>query len=207
MIRALVFSLLMLIGLSPALQAATGEEQLQAFLKDLKTLKAEFQQTLELPDNGGVYLTHGTFYLKRPGLLRWEYAAPNQQLIVADGTRVWLQDFELEQISHRSQAAALDGTPAQLLSGQGPIQDHFKIKELQQQDGVQWIELLPKDDNAQFKSLRLALVDNELWRLDMYDNFGQTTRFVFTNIQRNPNLNPDLFVFKPPSGVDLIGDL
>jgi outer membrane lipoprotein carrier protein len=41
----------------------------------------------------------------------------------------------------------------------------------------------------------------------MADNFGQTTRFLFTNVQRNPALDDKLFDFTPPPAIDLIGDL
>ncbi|MBT3058109.1 MAG: outer membrane lipoprotein chaperone LolA [Candidatus Thiodiazotropha sp.] len=205
-LQALIF--LLATGLvQPPLWAMNGPQQLDAFLKDLTTLKADFQQTLEQQDDDRLYISNGVFYLKRPGLLRWEYNTPSEQLIVADGERIWLYDIELEQVSHRSQEAALVGTPAQLLSGQAPISDHFTIQDMGEEDGLHWVELLPKEEEAQFSSLRLALIDNQLQRMEMIDNFGQTTRFVFDNIRRNPELDAALFTFQPPPLVDLIGDL
>jgi outer membrane lipoprotein carrier protein len=192
--------------ISPSLWAQSGIQQLEAFLEDLKTLQADFRQTLQQPDDDQVYGSNGVFYLKRPGLLRWEYQTPNQQLIVADGNRIWLHDIELEQVSHRSQKAALNGTPAQLLSGVGPVSQHFQVIELGEQDNLAWVELLPKEKEAQFSRVRLALHANRLERMEMYDNFGQVTRFFFDNIQRNPKLSDSLFKFEPPPLIDLIGD-
>ncbi|MCU7859154.1 MAG: outer membrane lipoprotein chaperone LolA [Candidatus Thiodiazotropha sp. (ex Lucinoma kastoroae)] len=199
--------LFFLLTLTQTIWADDGPQQLERFLKDLNTLQADFRQTLEQQDDGPVYISHGVFYLKRPGLLRWEYDAPGEQLIVADGDRIWLHDIELEQVSHRSQQAALKGTPAQLLSDLAPITDHFQVNDLGEQDGLSWVELLPKEKEAQFASVRLALNDNRLQRMVMVDNFGQTTRFFFDNVQRNPTLNDALFKFVPPSTIDLIGDL
>ncbi|MET0068863.1 MAG: outer membrane lipoprotein chaperone LolA [Candidatus Thiodiazotropha sp.] len=199
--------ILLATGLAQPLWAMNGPQQLDAFLKDLTTLQADFQQTLEQQDDDRLYISNGVFYLKRPGLLRWEYNTPNEQLIVADGERIWLYDIELEQVSHRSQQAALVGTPAQLLSGQAPISDHFTIQDMGEEDGLHWVELTPKEEEAQFSSLRLALNESQLQRMEMTDNFGQTTRFVFDNIQRNPELDAALFTFQPPPLVDLIGDL
>ncbi|MCU7802487.1 MAG: outer membrane lipoprotein chaperone LolA [Candidatus Thiodiazotropha sp. (ex Lucinoma borealis)] len=199
--------LFLLLTLTQTIWADDGPQQLELFLKDLNTLQADFRQTLEQQDDGPVYISHGVFYLKRPGLLRWEYDAPGEQLIVADGDRIWLHDIELEQVSHRSQQAALKGTPAQLLSDLAPITDHFQVNDLGEQDGLSWVELLPKEKEAQFASVRLALNDNRLQRMVMADNFGQTTRFFFDNVQRNPTLNDALFKFVPPSMIDLIGDL
>jgi outer membrane lipoprotein carrier protein len=205
-IKRMIFSLLLLLAPLSVLQAADGKDLLKHFLQGLTTLQADFQQTLEQPDEGGILSSSGTFYLKRPGQLRWEYQPPNDQLIVADGKRIWLYDRELEQVSHRSQKAALEGTPAQLLSTAGPLDQHFEIKDLGVQDGLNWVELLPKDKESQFHSVRLALTDKALLRMEMSDNFGQTTRFLFSNVQRNPGLDDKLFDFQPPSGIDLIGD-
>jgi outer membrane lipoprotein carrier protein len=188
-------------------QAADGKAMLEQFLQGLNTLEADFQQILEQPEQAGVLFSSGTFYLKRPGRLRWEYNPPNDQLIVADGKRIWLYDKELEQVSHRSQKAALEGTPAQFLSNAGPLDKHFEIKDLGQEEGLTWVELLPKDKDSQFRSVRLALADNQLMRMEMSDNFGQTTHFMFTNMQRNPKLDDELFEFTPPPAIDLIGDM
>ncbi len=196
---------LILLGAVQPLWALNGPQQLEAFLKDLTTLQADFEQTLQQDDQA--YTSNGVFYLKRPGLLRWEYTTPSEQLIVADGDRIWLYDIELEQVSHRSQQAALVGTPAQLLSDQAPISEHFQVNDLGEVDGLSWVELLPREKESQFSSLRLALNENNLQRMEMIDNFGQTTRFVFDNLQRNLALDAALFTFKPPPMIDLIGDL
>lgn len=201
-----LFITLALLGFIQPLWALSGPQQLEAFLEDLTTLQADFEQTLQQDDEAS-YTSSGVFYLKRPGQLRWEYTAPSEQLIVADGDRIWLYDIELEQVSHRSQQAALVGTPAQLLSDQAPISEHFQVNDLGETDGLNWVELLPKGKESQFASLRLALNDNSLQRMEMVDNFGQTTRFVFNNIRRNPTLDATLFKFKPPPMIDLIGDL
>jgi outer membrane lipoprotein carrier protein len=38
------------------------------------------------------------------------------------------------------------------------------------------------------------------------DSFGNITQFNFTNMQRNPQLEPGLFRFAPPPGADVVGD-
>jgi outer membrane lipoprotein carrier protein len=205
--QRLILVLILLLTPLTMLHAADGKALLERFLHDLTTLQADFQQTLEQPDQSGVLFSSGTFYLKRPGRLRWEYDPPNDQLIVADGRRIWLYDKQLEQVSHRSQKTALEGTPAQLLSSTGPLEEHFEIKDIGVQAGFNWVELLPKDQDSQFRSVRLALTEQRLLRMEMADNFGQTTRFEFTHMQRNPQLDDGLFDFTPPPAVDLIGDL
>jgi outer membrane lipoprotein carrier protein len=198
---------LLLICAAPTLWAESGLRQLNAFLQDLNTLQAGFRQTVQPTDDDNVYTSSGVFYLKRPGQLRWEYEDPATQVIVADGKRIWLHDLELEQVSHRSQKAALKGTPAQLLSGTAPVEEHFELQDLGERDGLSWVELRPREKEAQFEKLRLGLADDQLGRMEMYDKFGQITRFFFFDLKRNPKLSPELFVFVPPPQIDLIGDL
>ena len=199
--------LLMLIQALPGAAAASGTQQFENFMQNLHTLKAGFRQTVQRPDDDTVYASNGVFYLKRPGQLRWEYEDPPTQVIVADGKRIWLHDIELEQVSHRSQKAALEGTPGQLLSGSKPVEESFELEELGEQEGFDWIELRPRDKEAQFTRVQLGFADDTLQNMAMYDSFGQVTRFIFYDMQRNPELSPELFVFVPPSQIDLIGDL
>lgn len=65
--------------------------RLEAYLEDLKTLSGDFTQ---VSPSGGV--TTGKFYLRRPGLLRFEYDPPTPLLIVANGGMIYVRDEALE---------------------------------------------------------------------------------------------------------------
>ena len=144
--------------------------------------------------------SQGTLYLKRPGKFRWEYDAPIKQLIVADGKQVWLHDLELDQVSHQSEGKALDGTPAQLLTSEEPIERQFKVSPWNNGDEREWVELQPKAKDSQVTRIRIGFVGERLDTLLMEDSFGQLTRFTFTGTKRNPTLDDKLFRFKQPTG-------
>lgn len=203
-----LFTKLMLGGLllvTAGVQAASGPEQLDRFLQGLNTLSARFEQAIINASQGDAGYAEGTLYLQRPGRFRWEYRIPDQ-LIVADGKRVWVYDKELEQISHWGQKSALQGTPALLLSDTGPLQDNFQVIDVGHRNGYEWAELRPRYEDSEFDRILLAFTENELQRMEIADNFGQITRFRFTQIRRNPGLEPDLFHFEPPSGIDLFSE-
>jgi len=190
----------LLILCSSVLAASTGEERLRNYLKGLNTLSSEFRQFTLSADGGRMIESEGTLYLQRPGRFRWEYRAPMEQVIVADGDRVWLHDIELDQISHQSQAKALDGTPAQLLASDEPIERHFAILPWNPDDGRDWVELQPKDADGQIKRIRIGFVGKDLDTLLMEDNFGQLTRFSFSGTKRNLKLDSHLFKMESPIG-------
>lgn len=196
--------LTLVAGPTPAQAAPSGEERLRAYLKGLETLSADFRQFTLSADGGRMIESEGTLYLKRPGRFRWEYRAPMEQIIVADGNRVWLHDIELDQISHQSQASALEGTPAQLLASNEPIERHFEIRNWNPDDGRDWVELQPKDAEGQVARIRIGFIGEALDTLLMEDSFGQITRFSFLATKRNPKLDPKLFVMEQPIGGDFL---
>ena len=189
---------------SIALAAPSGEARLKDYLKGLNTLTSEFHQYTLSADGGRMIESEGTFYLQRPGRFRWEYRAPMEQVIVADGDRVWLHDVELDQISHQSQSSALDGTPAQLLASNEPIDRHFEIVTWDPGDGRDWVELQPKKADGQVTRIRIGFIGEALDTLLMEDSFGQITRFSFLDTKRNPKLDAKLFKLDRPIGGDFL---
>lgn len=199
------FRSLLLLLLLPSLSwAGSGPEHLKAFLKDLVTLQAKFEQSILDKTHSRAERFQGVFSLKRPGLFRWDYQEPYEQLIVADGDRIWVYDSDLEQVSNTDEADALKGTPAQLLSDTAPLEANFEVIDIGDSQGMNWVELIPRDEESQFIRILLAFVDTELRRMEMADQFGQVTRFQFYDIRRNTELDDKLFVFIPPKEFDIL---
>lgn len=195
--------LLVLFLWDPAF-AATGAERLESYLRGLTSLSSRFQQITLSADGGRMVESSGTLYLQRPGKFRWEYDSPVKQVIIADGKRVWLHDLELNQISHQSQGKALNGTPAQLLAADEPIDRHFEVLPWDGGDEREWVELQPRARDTQVVRIRIGFIGDRLDTLLMEDSFSQLTRFTFTATERNRTLASDLFRFEESTGGDFL---
>jgi outer membrane lipoprotein carrier protein len=181
--------------------------KLNDFVKNVVTFKANFQQTV-LDTKGNVMeQAQGQFALYRPGKFRWDYKQPFPQHIVADGQYIWFYDVDLEQVTVKSQQEALADTPATLLSGNTMPEDKYLLTDIPSDDGMFWVELIPKDVDNSFQTIALAFDENSLRTMIMKDSFDQRTRLVFTQVEKNPNLAKDAFLFIPPMGVDVVGDI
>ncbi|WP_462320954.1 outer membrane lipoprotein chaperone LolA [Halochromatium sp.] len=201
----LLMLLLPLMTLLSAPQArADGIAELKDYLSGLNSLSADFRQITISADGGQMIESTGTFYLLRPNRFRWDYETPNEQQIVADGSRIYVHDKELEQVTHSSQKKILDGTPAQLLASEQPVEDYFTLSNLDEGDGRTWVELIPKTEDTEVVKLRIAFTDGQLDNLLMEDRFGQLTRFIFTDLERNPQLDYAMFRFERPAGSDFL---
>jgi outer membrane lipoprotein carrier protein len=147
----------------------------------------------------------GRLYLQKPGRFRWDYREPNEQLIVSDGTNVWLFDQELEQVTVKPIDESLATTPALLLAGKAGVAESFTVSDAGTREGIDWILLVPKRADTDFLEFRLGFVRGELRAMELKDKLQQNTRIEFSDVKRNARLGAELFTFKPPDGVDVIG--
>jgi len=183
---------------------ARAAARLTAALESLQGLRAEFRQTVTDASGERIESAAGRVSLARPGRFRWDYRTP-PQLIVSDGTTVWLYDVDLAQVTVRAASESLAGTPARLLSGVGDLAEEFAISDGGEAEGLAWSRLTPRDGDGDFSELSVGIAGGELRRITLMDRLGQTTRLEFTRIERNPRFEPATFTFIPPPGVDVVG--
>jgi outer membrane lipoprotein carrier protein len=202
-VTRLLFPILLIASASAEEPGAA--DQLAAFLDETVTLSAAFEQILLEVDGEPGEVSRGRFYLNRPGRFRWEYREPVEQLVVGDGTRLWMYDQDLEQVTVRALDEGLAGTPAMLLSGEGSLEESFRLGASYEEDGLSWIELMPLAEPAEFQGLRVGLADGLMRVMEVRDNLDQVSRIEFSDIARNTDLDEAMFRFEPPDGVDVIG--
>jgi outer membrane lipoprotein carrier protein len=189
------------------LQAAdAGIARMQAFLKDVKTLKADFTQVVLDANLKQLKQSTGTLLIKRPNRFRWDYAKPDAETVVADGRHLWLYDVALQQVTVKPLGATLAASPAVLLAGSNDVDKGFTVTDQGEKDGLAWVALTPKAKDSDFDSVRLGFKGEDVAEMDLKDNLGNTTRISFDHIQRNPEISDESFRFVPPAGADVIGD-
>jgi outer membrane lipoprotein carrier protein len=184
--------------------AEDGPARLRAFLGDLRTLEARFVQERFDESGTSVERSEGTLKLARPARFLWDYATPLRQQVVSDGREVFLYDVELEQVTVESLSDALSSSPAALLGAENDIDALYELSELPPEDGLTWVALAARDEEADFAGIRLAFDERTLKVMELDDNFGQRTRIEFFEVQVNPPIPPSTFEFVPPAGVDVV---
>ena len=178
---------------------------LDKFLTETQTMSAKFKQTLKSADGKLLQESAGVFYLQRPGRFRWNYTQPYPQEIVSDGEQVWIYDVDLEQVTVQKQGTGRDNTPMALLQNRKNLEEAFEIHERGEEAGMHRIELLNKQLDSDFDRVLVGLDQQGLRFLQLHDQFEQTTYIYFTELKSNPELDPAIFEFIPPEGVDVFG--
>jgi outer membrane lipoprotein carrier protein len=192
--------------------AAAHGTPLDAYLEGLSTLRARFEQTLADAQGHEIDRATGNLIVVRPGKFSWEihpeHAGPAPsagQLMVADGRNVWFLDRDLDQVTVKPVDAALTATPAMLLSGTVDLHKSFKVTPAGLREGLDWVLVEPKSQEADFKSALFGFDHGNLKRMILEDKLGQLATINFEQAQRNAPVAPAEVSFTPPPGTDVIG--
>lgn len=188
-----------------ASDAVDGEQLLKNFLRDVRTMSGRFEQSLVDANDDTVERSSGHFDIKRPGQLRWKYEEPYQQILVADGLNVWSYDVDLAQVTVKPQAEVLSSTPALLLGGSTDVLQDFEYVGTSRHRNTDWVRLLPKRSDSSFESVEFGFDDGKLTRMIFSDNLDQTTLVALFDVVLNEAIDPAVFRFSPPEGVDVVG--
>ena len=196
----------LLLAVAPGLAVAADVETLKTLLNQTTTAKARFQQVVMDKNRKTLQQASGTMEFARPGRFRWEYQKPYEQTIVGDGTRLWIYDKDLNQVTVRKLDRALGASPAALLAGSNEIEKSYSLKASGNEGGLDWLEAVPRTQDTAFERIRLGLGKGGLEAMELKDQFGQTTMIKFSELQRNVKIPSDSFRFTPPKGADVISE-
>ncbi len=205
---------------------ATAPTPLDRYLKNLKTLRVQFLQTIADAQGAEVGRSTGTLIVERPGKFRWDIhpqstaqgaaagntgaaaqsSPPGGQLMVSDGRNLWYLDRDLQQVTVRPMTAALSATPAMLLSGTVDVREHFTESSAGMRDGLDWVYVEPRSTEADFKSALFGFDSKgTLQRMILEDKLGQIVTIIFQDVAVNVPVAASELTFTPPAGADVIG--
>jgi outer membrane lipoprotein carrier protein len=199
------------LAFASLLAHADAVDTLKEFIRDVKTGRAQFTQTVTSPDGAKKKTSSGSFEFARPNRFRFAYAKPFEQLIVADGQKVWIFDADLNQASSRKFSSALGATPAALLAG-GSLDKDFDLSPVAvkdtpkdtAKDGLAWVQATPKVTEGAFKSVRVGFRGKDLAAVEIIDAFDQRSLLEFSQFVAGVNFPDATFRFTPPAGADVI---
>ena len=196
----------LILAVLPATSFATGITELKAFIAQTKTAQAHFTQVVLDKSGNAKQQTQGTMAFSRPGKFRWSYDKPYEQLIIGDGSKIYLYDVDLAQVTIKKLDQALGSSPAALLAGNNEIEKFYILADAGMHDGLNWLTATPKDKDSSFNQIQMGFSQNNLVEMKIRDNFGLTTQLKLSQLVRNPKLPSSTFTFTPPTGVDVISD-
>ncbi len=185
--------------LNPTLQA------IEKHYNSANSLKLEFSEAL-LASRRPTQNESGILYLRKPGRMRWEYAAPVGKVFLSDGKNTWAYDPD----EHKAEKGSLKQiedmrAPLAFLLGKLDFHKDFKSFEAHTEGNANWIVALPKSQNLPYTQVEfLPMPNGSLQKVRVTNQDQSKLEFTFTNEQLNVPVADNLFVFRAPAGVQIV---
>lgn len=194
-----LFSLLICL---PLLAQASALEQFKAFVAGSKSARGEFTQRMVKEEGGKMRVSStasGVFLFARPGKFIWTYQKPYEQILQADGEKLFIYDKDLNQVTIKILGNAIGTSPAAILFGSNDLEKNFTLSEGGLREGIEWLQAIPKAKDTSFEKIGIGLKDGMPVAMELRDSFGQISLLSFTKFEKNPSLPANQFHFALPN--------
>ena len=160
-------------------------------------------QAMEISDEAT-----GKIYVRRPGMMRWEYENPERQIIIANDRELWIYRPEDNQVMVGAAPKFFgDGKGAGFLADIKVLRRKFDISVLENLDPATYaLKLNPIEDTLDVSEIHLYVSKSTfvIQRVVTYNPYGDETSIDLINsrFDRIPDLA--LFDFTIPEGTDVL---
>ena len=199
--------LLALLLSVPLVVNAAALEQFRTFVAVTKSARGEFTQRMVKEEGGKLHTSapsSGSFLFARPGKFIWSYQKPYEQVLQADGEKLFIYDKDLNQVTVRTLGNAIGSSPAAILFGSNDLEKNFTLSEAGTRDGIEWLQAIPKAKDTQFEKIGIGLIEGIPVAMELRDSFGQVSLLSFTKFEKNPSISSGQFKFTMPKGADVL---
>jgi outer membrane lipoprotein carrier protein len=185
--------------------AATLDEmvdRIQKIFSEITDLQGSFAQTSYIKDLEETQKYSGTFFLKKPSSVMWEYAKPRDEKVVIRDTDTWIyKKAENQVIKTKFTKEAYSQVPIALLSGMERIRDDFALSVPEENA----LQLVPKQRIGFIKTIVMEVVpgDFPVKTFTVIDTYGNIIMIELSGVKINPGLDDSLFIFTPPPGAEV----
>ena len=208
-INSIVF-IFILVGGNLSHAETSEQDALDAVQKNYEkvlTYEAEFIQKSYIKMMDKTQYVKGTVIIKKPGKMKWSYGAPDTQVLISDGSTLWLYVPDEEQATKVPiESIYSSNTPALFLAGKGKLMQTFNIESVNLDKDPIRITLTPKADDQALTRLQL-FADKKNYQITgstVYDKLANKTEIRFSNIKTNREIPEKTFQFQVPANVEVL---
>ncbi|MEO8407486.1 MAG: outer membrane lipoprotein chaperone LolA [Oxalobacteraceae bacterium] len=198
-----------ILAFAPIFAEAGALDQFKSFVASTKAAKGEFTQRQVKMMDGSAKVSNvssGNFSFARPGKFIWTYQKPYEQLLQADGDKLYIFDKDLNQVTIKKLGDALASSPAAILFGSNDLEKNFILKDAGSKDGLEWLDATPKSKDSTFEHIGIGLRNGVPEAMELRDAFGQVSLLTFKNFEKNPPIPANGFKFVVPKGADVFSN-
>lgn len=185
-------------------------KKLQTTYEQTSSFSADFRQNTSIPMSRRQRMGAGTMMIQKPGLMRWDYQSPDEQILVSDGKTISMYFAQNKQmlVMEAREYLKADITYS-FFAGTGNILNDFKVTKPEKNDLDQhfyFLKLIPKKNHPQVSSITVRIARDTFLinRLLIVDHFDSVTDLHFFNLKINEPKPLAFFSYTPPAGTEII---
>ena len=180
-----------------------------------KDLQADFIQETKIEGFETPLSSSGQVYIKKSGLLRWDYEKPSVEQIYVHGDELEMYVPEHNQVvkGHLSQLVATKA-PLRLLQGAGNLAEQFEVTPTRGgelgEGGLPLLTLRPRQtQREQASAISQIVLDIQpttylIHSVSLYETSGNVSTFRFAELKVNSGLDDRLFELTVPDDVVVV---
>ncbi len=194
-----------IFSLSTSIQASTVDDTVETIQKRLATIndiKGTFSQTSYIKDLEETQKYSGSFFIKKPFQMMWEYEKPRDEKVVIQDTDTWIYKKSQNQvIKTKFSKEAYSQVPIALLGSLENLRADFDIN----MPVKNALQLMPKRRIGSIKTLLLETVSGDfpLKTFTIFDIYGNIIMIELIDVKTNPGIDDSFFIFKVPPGAEV----
>ena len=171
-----------------------------------KSFSADFEQASHLTALDVTETAKGKAWFSHPGKMKWAYESSDNHEIITNGKELWIYRPEENQVMTGNAAPFFQsGSGGAFLADIRKIREEFAVEPGESGDDFAQLILTPKKQTPELAKIRITvdLPGYEIPVVETENIYGDTTKFIFTNIQFSA-LDEQIFEFTPPPGIEII---
>ncbi|MFN4132394.1 MAG: LolA family protein [Caldimicrobium sp.] len=180
--------------------------KIQSFYHETTSLRGSFVQETYF-SNGRKEERQGKFWMKKPGLFRWEYYTPEKFVIISDGRNIYVYYPEENQAFVYPSGRAISSQLALgFMSGRGDITKDLKLESFRALPNNYWeLTFSPayKDEQLEKVILKTLFPKGEVKEVFLFYFGGEKVKISFNHLEYNLELPMKIFQFNPPKNAKI----
>ncbi|GBD96714.1 MAG TPA: outer membrane lipoprotein carrier protein LolA [Nitrospirae bacterium] len=177
-------------------------DRMQKKFAGIIDIKGTFVQKSYIKDIEQTQEYSGTFFIKKPSRMMWEYAAPRDEKVIINNLDTWIYKKSQNQVIRtKFSKEAYSQVPIALLGSLENISADFDIT-MPEENALQ---LVPKQRVGFIKTIVLEITPGEMpvKMFTIFDTYGNIIMIKLRDVKINPGLDDSLFIFKTPPGAEV----
>ncbi len=199
---------LAMLSTAPSVYGSEITAAIQEQYQTIQSFRTQFTQSLFNAASKEEEVRRGWIAFQKPRNIHWETTSPEKELLIINAKCVW-DYFPEENVAHKYglQEIFNSKTMLKFITGEVNIEADFKVHRLGAEDsGLIELKLIPKNPEPSLVEARVWVEPEThlLRKIELTDFFSNTNSISFEDIEIDPELDPSLFSFSPPEGVEVM---